>query len=175
MILYARKQKRHRYKEQAFGLWEKARVGWFERIALKHVYYHWNMYIICEIDCQSRFNAWDRVLKAGALGWPWGMGWGGRWERSSGWGTHVHPWPIYGWQKLPQYCKVISFHLKKQNKKQTHVHRVSDAIQPSHPLLSPSPSAVNLSHHQGLFQWVSSLHQVAKVLSFRFSINPLDP
>ena len=47
---------------------------------------------------------------------------------------------------------------------QTHVHRVSDAIQPSHPL-SPSP-AFNLSQHQGLFQWVSSSHQVAKVLEF---------
>ena len=43
---------------------------------------------------------------------------------------------------------------------QTHVHQVSDAIQPSHPLLSPSPPAFNLSQHRGLFQWVSSLHQV---------------
>ena len=55
---------------------------------------------------------------------------------------------------------------------QTHVHWVSDAIQLSHPLLSPSPSALNLSQHQGLFQWVSSLHQVAKVLKFSFSISP---
>ena len=44
---------------------------------------------------------------------------------------------------------------------QTHVHWVSDAIQPSHPLLSPSPPAFNLSQHQGLYKWVSSLHQVA--------------
>ena len=49
---------------------------------------------------------------------------------------------------------------------QTHVHWVGDAIQPSHPLLSPSPPALNLSQHQGLFKWVSSLHQVAKVLEF---------
>ena len=42
---------------------------------------------------------------------------------------------------------------------QTHVHRVGDAIQPSHPLLSPSPPAFSLSQHQGIFQWVSSLHQ----------------
>ena len=49
---------------------------------------------------------------------------------------------------------------------QTHVHRVGDAIQPSHPLTSPSP-AFSLSHHQGLFQWVSSSHQVAKVLEFQ--------
>ena len=47
---------------------------------------------------------------------------------------------------------------------QTHVRWISDAIQPSHPLLSPSPLTFNLSQHQGLFQWVSSLHQVTKVL-----------
>ena len=50
---------------------------------------------------------------------------------------------------------------------QTHVHWVSDAIQPSQPLLSPSPPAFHLSQHQGLFQWVSSSHQVAKVLEFQ--------
>ena len=50
---------------------------------------------------------------------------------------------------------------------QTHVHRISDAIQPSHPLSSPSPPAFNLSQHQGLFQWVSSSHQVVKVLEFQ--------
>ena len=75
------------------------------------------MYItICELDCQSRFNAWDRVLRAGALGWSWGMGWEGRWERGSGWGTHVHPWLIHVnlWQKPLQYCKVISLQLKKK-------------------------------------------------------------
>ena len=47
---------------------------------------------------------------------------------------------------------------------QTHVQWVGDAIQPSHPLSSPSPPAFNLSQHQGLFQWVSSWHQVAKVI-----------
>ena len=55
---------------------------------------------------------------------------------------------------------------------QTHVHWVGDAIQPSHPLSSPSPPAFNLSQHQGLFQWVSSSHQVAKYWSFSFSISP---
>ena len=50
---------------------------------------------------------------------------------------------------------------------QTHVHWVRDAIQPSHPLSSRSPPAFNFSQHQGLFQWVSSLHQVAKVLEFQ--------
>ena len=50
---------------------------------------------------------------------------------------------------------------------QTHIHWVGDAIQPSHPLLSPSPPAPNLSQHQGLFQWVNSSHEVAKVLEFQ--------
>ena len=49
---------------------------------------------------------------------------------------------------------------------QTHIHWVGDAIQPSHLLSSPSPPAFNLSQHQGLFQWVSSLHQVVRVSEF---------
>ena len=55
---------------------------------------------------------------------------------------------------------------------QTHVHRVSDAIQPFHPLLSPFPPAFNLTQHQGIFQGVSSSHQVAKVLELSFSLSP---
>ena len=50
---------------------------------------------------------------------------------------------------------------------ETHVHQVSDAIQPSHPLSCPSPLAPNPSQHQSLFQWVNSLHEVAKVLEFQ--------
>ena len=50
---------------------------------------------------------------------------------------------------------------------QTHVHWVGDAIQPSHPLSSPSPPAPNPSQYQGLFQWVNSSHEVAKVLKFQ--------
>ena len=55
---------------------------------------------------------------------------------------------------------------------QTHVHRVGDAIQPSHPLSFPSPPDFSLSHHQGIFQWVSSSHQVAKVLELQLNISP---
>ena len=61
---------------------------------------------------------------------------------------------------LPVHHQLLEF-------TQTHVHQVGDAIQPSHPLLSPSPPAFNLSQHQGLFQWVNSLHQVAKVMEFQ--------
>ena len=54
---------------------------------------------------------------------------------------------------------------------QTHVHWVKDATQPSHPLSSPSPPTFNLSQHHGLLKWVSSSHQVTKVLAFQFSIS----
>ena len=57
---------------------------------------------------------------------------------------------------------------------QTHVHWVGDDIQPSHPLSSPSPPAPNPSQHQGLFQWVNSLHEVAKVLEFQLQHLPMN-
>ena len=68
----------------------------------------------------------------------------------------------------PMDCSTTGFlvHLQLQELTQTHVHRVGDAIQPSHPLSSPSP-AFNFSQHQGLCQGVSSSHQVAKVLEFQ--------
>ena len=66
-------------------------------------------------------------------------------------------------------CRMPGFPVHYQLLKlaQTPVYRVGDAIQPSHPLSSPSPPAFNFSQHQGLFQWVSSSHQVAKVLEFQ--------
>ena len=69
----------------------------------------------------------------------------------------------------PMDCSTPGFPVYHQlpDLAQTHVHWVSDAIQWSHPLSSPSPPAFNLSQHQGLFQWVSSSHQVAKVLEFQ--------
>ena len=65
---------------------------------------------------------------------------------------------------LPVHHQLI---LSKHEFTQTHVHWVSDAIQPSHPLSSPSPPTFNLSQHQDLFKWVSSSHQVTKVLEFQ--------
>ena len=61
----------------------------------------------------------------------------------------------------------LPFHHQLPESTQTHVHWVGDAIQPSHPLLSLSPPALSLSQHQGLFQWISSSHQVAKILEFQ--------
>ena len=61
----------------------------------------------------------------------------------------------------------LPVHHKLPELTQTHVHWVGDANQSSHPLSSPSPPAFNLSQHQGLFQWVSSSHQVSKVLELQ--------
>ena len=58
-------------------------------------------------------------------------------------------------------------HLQLPESTQTHVHCIDDAIQPSHPLSAPFPPAFNLSQHKDLFKWVSSSHQVAKVLEFQ--------
>ena len=91
------------YRTDFWTLWEKVRVGWSERIALKHVYYQvWN-----RLPVQVGYMR--QVLRAGALGWPGGMGWG----------THINPWLIHVnvWQKPLQYCKVISLQLIKINGK----------------------------------------------------------
>ena len=101
------------YRTDFWTLWEKSRVGWSERTALKHVYYQvWNRSPV-QVGCMRQ------VLRAGALGWPRGMGWGGRREEGSGWGTCVNPWLIHDnvWQKPLQCCKVISFQLIKINEK----------------------------------------------------------
>ena len=76
-----------------------------------------------------------QVLRAGALGRPRGMGWRGRQEGGSGWGTHVNPWLIHVnvWQKPLQYCKVISLQLIKINDKKRFAdgERASRDGQPS--------------------------------------------
>ena len=105
-------------------------------------------------------------------------------------GICVYMWLIHFaiQQKLTEQCKVTSsvaqlcptlcdpmdcstpvfpVHHQLPEPTQSHVHWVSDAIQTSHPLLSPSPTFLNLSQHQGLFQWVSSSHQVSEVLEFQ--------
>ena len=73
----------------------------------------------------------------------------------------------------PVDCSMSGFSVLHQLPEltQTHVHRVGDAIQPSCPLSSPSPPAPNPSQHQGLFKWVSSSHQVAKILDYQLQIS----
>ena len=101
--------------------------------------------------------------------------------------------PQFQFSSVPQLCPTLCdpmnrsmpglpVHHQLLEFTQTHVHRVSDAIQPSHPhpLSSPSPPAPNPSQHQGLFQWVNSSHEVAKVLDFQpqhqsFQLTPRFP
>ena len=108
------------YRTDFWTLWEKARVGCSERIALKQVYYQGWKRSPAQVGCMRQ------VLRAGALGRPRGIGWGGRREGGSGWLTHVNPWLIHVnvWQKPLQYCKVISLQLIKINeKKRVNQHR----------------------------------------------------
>ena len=69
------------------------------------------------------------------------------------------------WQHAPQHARLLCPPVS------LNVHWVSDASEPSHPLLSPSPPALNLSQHQGLLQWVGSSHQVVKVLELQHPMN----
>ena len=74
----------------------------------------------------------------------------------------------------PMNCSTPGLHVHHQlpEPTQIHVHWVGDAIQPSYPLSSPSAPTFNLSQHQGLFKWVSSSHQVTKVLELQLQISP---
>ena len=84
-------------------MWEKGRVGWFERIALKHVYYYmqnrWPVQVLCMKQGTQKPVPWDNSEE-------WGREGGGRGFRMGG---HVHPWVIHVdvWQKPSQYCKEI--------------------------------------------------------------------
>ena len=105
ITLNVRQQKRHRCIEQSFGLCGRGR-GWDDLGE-----WHWNMYnIICEMNRQSRFDAWYRMLGVGALGWPRGMVWGGRREEGSVWGTRGHLWRIHVdvWQNQYNIVKSLA-------------------------------------------------------------------
>ena len=95
--------------------------------------------------------------------------------------THVH---LVQFSSVAQLCPTLCdpmnhstpglpVHHQLPEFTRTHAHRVGDAIQPSHPLSSPSPPAPNPSQHQGLFQWVNSSHEVAKVLEFQLLVSVL--
>ena len=129
----------------------------------------------CRRHKRHRFNSWVRKI-------PWrGIPWSGQttsvfvYRESYGWSSLVVYSPVQSVAQScptlcdPMDCSMPAFPVLHQLPElaQTHVHWVGDAIQPSHPLSSPSPPVFNLSQHQGLFQGVSSSHQVAKVLKFQ--------
>ena len=101
------------YRTDVWTLWETARVGCCKRTASKHVYYlGWNR-SPAQVGCMRQ------ALGTGALARARGIGWRGRWEGGSGWGTHVNPWLIHFnvWQNPLQYCKVITLQLIKKKEK----------------------------------------------------------
>ena len=112
ITLYAKQKKRHRCIEQTFGFCGRKR-GW-DVSREQHVYYLWWNRSPAQVGCMRQ------VLGPGALGRARGIGWRGRREGGSGWGTHVTPWLIQvNVQQNPlQYCKVISLQIiiKKSGK-----------------------------------------------------------
>ena len=123
------------YRTDFWTLWEKARVGCFERTASKHVYYlGWNR-------SPPQVGCMRQVLRPGALGRPRRIRWRGRWEEGSGWGIHVTPWLIHFnvWPKPLQYCKAISLQLIKINEKKKQV--------------TLSPKLHSLCHSEDFLSW----------------------
>ena len=114
ITLYAEQKKRHRFIEHSLRLCGRRRGRDVSREQ------HQNMYTVKgETYYRPRLDAWDK--RSDLVHWEdleGSIGWSGRWERGSGWGTHVNPWLIhfYVWQNLLQYCKVISLQLIKINK-----------------------------------------------------------
>ena len=165
MKLFVEQELRHRHRRTGLWAWrgeERAcghiggRKGWDD---LRE--WHWNIHTTtCKCLAQG--------AQLSALQWPGGVGWGrwvgGRLKREGISSVQFSPT-----LRDPMNCSTpgLPVHHQRPEFTQTHVRRVSDAIQPSHPLSSPSPPAPNPSQHQSLFQWVNSSHEVAKVLEFQ--------
>ena len=97
------------YRTEFLTLWEKARVGCFERTTSKHVYsLAWNR-------SPGQAGCMRQVLGPGALGRPRGIGWRGRWEGGSGWGIHVNPWLIH------VNVRQKPLQLKKKSNQEKHI------------------------------------------------------
>ena len=126
----------------------------------------------CLPGCSVRGISQARMMEGVAISFFRGSSWPKDW-------THVSclgGWILYHWATLlllscVRLCCPMNFSMPRFSVHhcflgfaQTHVHWVSDAMQPSRALRSPSSLALSLSQHQGLFQWVSSSHQVARVL-----------
>ena len=119
-----------------------------------------------------------------------GMTWNGylnsiAWEAAWFWSSSHNSGPLTQFSSVAPSCSTLCnpmncstpglpVHHQLPDFTQTHVHWVDDAIQPSHPLSSPSPPAPNPSQHQGLFQWVNSSHEVAKGVSASASVLPMN-
>ena len=103
--------------------WTELKKSGKKAKAVVHIL-HWRLMLWILVGKKK----WYRIFGAGALGWPRGMGWGGRWEGGSGWGTHVHSWRIQVnvWQNqynIVKYNKLIKYFFKKRKNKKKMVAR----------------------------------------------------
>ena len=156
----------------------------------KYTPVEWHYSIICVLDATNLFPSWKlTLLHMPVLRWLTFLklqSMGLRLNNQQSWVPGLKNcrkatlWSVSSVTQLcPALCDTIDcstqgfpVHHQHLELAQTYVHRVSDAIQPSHPLSAPSPLPFNLSQHQGLFQWVNSSHQVAKVLEFQLQHQP---
>ena len=137
------------------------------------------------LDVKAIFSgqSWPLVSRK-MLGRAIAICWEGLESRFPPYSIHLAPkilrngYPSFQFNSVAQSCPILCdpmnrstpglpVHHQLPEFTQTHVHGVGDAIQPSHPLSSPSPTAPNPSQHQGLFQWVNSSHEVVKVLEIQ--------
>ena len=158
---------------QSIGL-QRIGHGWSD-LAHSHVYskkwYKWNY-----LQNKNRFiNIYNKLIMVTK-----GDNGGGGTDKLGDWDQHILTYVyIYQFSSVqslsrvrlcdPMNCSMpgLPVHHQLPEFTQTHVHRVGNAVQPSHPLSSPSPPAPNPSQHQSLFQWVNSSHEVPKVLEFQ--------
>ena len=137
-------------------------VPWLgiEPPAWKVKFYHWTFR---EVPGEIvLFPSWNFILLIHSIDFIINISW----ETSVQFSSVIQSWPTLC-NPMNRSRPGIPVHHQLPESTQTHDHWVSDAIQPPHPRLSPSPPAPNPSQHQSLFQWVSSSHEVAKVLELQ--------
>ena len=130
-------------------------------------------YALAATSCHQFFPRCEALLKflTDVNIWDWGIR---NWNSQNSWEFLTSSVQFSSVAQCPTLCDPVDcsrpgipVHHQLLEFTQTHVHWVGDVIQPSHPLSSPSSPTFNLSQHQGLFKWVSSSHQVAKVLELQ--------
>ena len=166
-----------------WGMWQCHGHFWADQIHVLREFYTWSLNVAhgeaVVFHIKQYFTAYWMTLSLGDVFSP---------PRSSTWENLL--WSLLYLsaqsssvaQSCPTLCDPMDcstpslpVHHQLLESTQTHVHRVGDAIQPSHSLSSPSPPAFNLSQHQGLFKWVRSSQQVAKVLEFQLQCQDWSP
>jgi len=150
LIILARRIPWTEESGELYGAWGHKESDTTERLTLSHFSLSWVMKIYLFVSCSSTYNMILFSTSSGSV------------QLSS-----VTQSCLILCDPMNRSTPGLPVHHQLPKLAQTHVHLVGDVIQPSHHLLSLSSPTFNLSQHQGLFQWVSSSHHVAKVLEFQ--------